>query len=66
VGSKKTPWIISAEGTDTCHKVAHSIRISGIDQELHVIFQQGKKESSTIVHAVALEEEALVDLHVAT
>ena len=50
---------------EVAHVVAHAVGIACIDQELDTVLQERREKCCAVVHAVALEEECLVDLHVA-
>lgn len=49
----------------TYDKVAHSVGITGVNEQTNTVVDELRKELSTVVRAVTLSKECLVNVHVA-
>lgn len=49
----------------TYNEVAHVVRVAGVDEEPDAVVDELCEERRGVVHAVALQQEGLVDLEVA-
>jgi hypothetical protein len=44
--------------------VAHAVRVASVHEQFDSVVKKRKKKSRRVVHAVTLEEEGLIDLHI--
>jgi len=55
----------SEHPVEVAHIVTHAVGVTGVDEQLDSVVQERDEKGCRVVHSIALEEECLVDLHIA-